>query len=144
MAAKIWNNGANATQVFDEWTPVLTIEWGRVQEDHRLARSCIAKTQLGAVRFIPTIHILGGYAVGSPIGSSGIPIQQARYATATIPPEKKNPTTVTMRTRATSHPYACARLMHTPAIALPWCGRINGLPGMGGATEITAPQFEQN
>jgi hypothetical protein len=34
--------------------------------------------------------------------------------------------------------------MQTPAIALPRWGRISGLPGMGGATEITAPQFEQN
>jgi hypothetical protein len=32
----------------------------------------------------------------------------------------------------------------TPAICRPTSGRTSGLPGIGGATEITAPQFEQN
>jgi len=72
-----------------------------------------------------------------------MPIQQARYATATTPPEKKKPTTVTMRTSATSQPYVRASPAHTPAMARPWMGRYSGREGAGGMAETVAPQLEQ-
>jgi hypothetical protein len=35
--------------------------------------------------------------------------------------------------------------MHTPAITLPWCGRVNGRdPICAGAAAMVAPQLEQN
>jgi hypothetical protein len=72
-----------------------------------------------------------------------MPIQPARYATATNPPEKKKATTVRILTRDTSQPLACAMPMQTPAICRPAWGLTSGLPGIGAATEITFPQFEQ-
>lgn len=73
-----------------------------------------------------------------------MPIHPARYATPTNPPEKQNPSTVKMRTTATSQPYACDSAMQTPAICRPACGRTSGRLVGGGATFTPAPQFEQN
>jgi hypothetical protein len=49
-----------------------------------------------------------------------------------------------MRTTETSHPFAWATPMHTPAICLPAIGLTSGLPSGGGAAVTTVPQFEQN
>jgi len=85
VAAKIGNDGANAAQAFDHWTPIVAVQRCGMKEDYGDAGSSIPIAQCVAVRLVPGIHRLGGYAPvpggyepGRPIGSSGMPIQQAR------------------------------------------------------------------
>jgi hypothetical protein len=72
-----------------------------------------------------------------------MPIHAATYATPTNPLLKKKPSTVTMRTTETSHPFDWASDRQTPAICRPARGRISGLPGRVCVTGIVAPQLEQ-
>ena len=77
MPAQVGNDRSNATQIFGHRTPIIAIERRGMQKNHRLPLARIPITQPGSIRFIPTVHIPGGYAPGSPTGSSGIPIQPA-------------------------------------------------------------------
>ena len=102
-----------------------------MKKNNRQARTDFAKAESGAVRVEILGHRLGGYCPGIAIGSSGMPIHPATYATPTSPPVTKKPTTARMRTTATSQPLACASARHTPAIWRPTMGLTSGLPGIG-------------
>jgi hypothetical protein len=78
MASKVRNNGADPTQALIEWSPIVVVKGGGVKKDYRQARAAFMETQPRSVRFVNTLHRLGGYAPGVPIGSSGIPIHPAR------------------------------------------------------------------
>jgi hypothetical protein len=115
-----------------------------MQEDKRKACTCIAETQPGTIGKIIATHTVGGYAPGTGGVSSGMPTHAARYAMPMMPLEKRNPTTVSMRTTMTSQPLACASPRQTPAIIRPARGRIRGLPGIGCVNDTAAPHLEQN
>jgi hypothetical protein len=96
----------DTAQVLDHRPPIFAVKGRGMKKNNGRTRSGFPECKARAVRLKPPVHTLGGYASGITIGSSGMPIQQARYAIATRPPEKQKVTTVKMRTRATSHPYA--------------------------------------